>query len=173
MEPSFELTEDMLWDYADGLLSPAEKTQVDKYLDVHPEQRAMLDAIVAEKRHFSALPLEHPDAGFADRVMAAWATEQSGKTDISSDKSRDWIIYGIGGLLAVFLLLPIAMIFVSAPDAAPMGIDPSSYIPEIPWEQIFSGPVARFGMPLALLFFAFRFLDQYLQQKKVLAQLQV
>ncbi len=173
MEPSFVLTEDMLWDYADGFLSAAEKAQVDDYLRQHPEHHARLDAIMAEKRNFSALALEHPNAGFADRVMAAWATEQGGKTDFSADKSRDWIIYGIGGLLAVFLLLPIAMIFVSAPDAAPMGIDPSSYIPEIPWEQIFSGPVARFGMPLALLFFAFRFLDQYLQQKKVLAQLQV
>lgn len=173
MEPSFVLTEDMLWDYADGFLSAAEKAQVDDYLRQHPEHHARLDAIMAEKRNFSALALEHPNAGFADRVMAAWATEQGGKTDFSADKSRDWIIYCIGGVLAGILVLLIAMVLASAPESAPMGIEPSDYIPEVPWAKIFSGPIARFGMPLALLFVGFRFLDQYLQQKKVLAQLQV
>lgn len=172
MEQSFVLTEDMLWDYADGFLSPAEKAQVEDCLRRTPEHRERLDAIMAEKRNFSALSLEHPDAGFADRVLAAWTAEQAGKADLSADKSRDWIAYGIGGLLTGFLFLLIVLIFNSAPDAAPMGIEPTDYIPEIPWAQIFSGPIARFGMPFALLFVGFRFLDQYLQQKKVLAQWQ-
>ncbi|MBL7780938.1 MAG: hypothetical protein JNM22_06950 [Saprospiraceae bacterium] len=172
MEQSFVLTEDMLWDYADGFLSPVEKAQVDDYLRQHPEQHARLDAIMAEKRNFSALALEHPDAGFADRVLAAWATEQGGKADLSAEKSRDWIAYGIGGLLAGFLFLLIVLIFASAPEATPMGIEPTDYIPSIPWAKIFSSPIARFGMPFALLFVGFRFLDQYLQQKKVLAQWQ-
>lgn len=164
----------MLWDYADGFLSPEEKIRVDEYLHGNPEHRSRLDAIMAEKRMLAALPTERPDIGFADRVMAAWVAEQTGHRQLSADRGKDWIIYAIAVAMGVFMLLPILLIFFSA---ASIGTEvvPSEYLPQTPairWADIFTHPVMRFGMPLVLLFFCFRFLDQYLQQKKVLARLQ-
>ena len=76
MENKFLLTDEMLWDYADGFLSPAEKGQVEDYLRGNPEWKARLDMIQAEKRELFSMTLEAPNPGFADRVMAAWAAEQ-------------------------------------------------------------------------------------------------
>ena len=174
MEQPFVLTEDMLWDYADGFLSPEEKTRVHEYLLLHPEQMSRLDAIADEKRRFASLPTERPNAGFADRVMAAWVSEQAGSRQIVAGKGKDWVVYSIAAAMGLFLLLPILLIFISAPASA-TDLIPAEYLPQtptIPWTEIFASPVMRFGMPLVLLFFSFRFLDQYLQQKKMLAKLQ-
>lgn len=174
MEQPFVLTEDMLWDYADGFLSPEEKMRVDAYLQQHPEQAPRLDAITAEKKLFAALPTERPNAGFADRVMAAWVSEQAGSRQMAATPGKDWIIYSIAAAMGLFLVLPILLIFFSNPAGA-TDVIPAEYMPQtpvIPWAEIFSGPVLRFGVPLALMLFSFRFLDQYLQQKKMLAKLQ-
>ncbi|MCC6279103.1 MAG: hypothetical protein IT262_00780 [Saprospiraceae bacterium] len=169
MDNNFLLTDDMLWDYADGFLAREEKMQVDAYLSQNPEHRSRLDAILAEKRAFSALPLDRPKAGFADLVMAAWVAEQSGNPSLATNKGKDWIIYCIAAAMGFFILLPIVLIIVSAPTVS-TDIIPAEYIPQapaIPWVKIFTSPIMRFGMPLTLLFFCFRFLDQYLQQKKM------
>ena len=174
MENNFLLTEDMLWDYADGFLVPEERMQVDAYLRQHPEHQSRLDTILAEKRVFAALPLDRPKAGFADRVMAAWVAEQSGNRSLAPQKGRDWIIYCIAAAMGIFMLLPIVLIAISAPTIG-TDIIPAEYLPQtpvIPWVKIFTSPVMRFGLPLSLLFFCFRFLDQYLQQKKMLERLQ-
>ena len=80
MENNFLLTEDMLWDYADGFLPQEEKMQVDAYLRRHPEHQSMLDTILAEKKAFAALPMDRPKPGFTDRVMAAWVAEHPQST---------------------------------------------------------------------------------------------
>ena len=173
MENNFLLTEDMLWDYADGFLAQEDKMKVDAYLRQYPEQQARLDVILNEKRGFAALPLERPKAGFADRVMAAWVAEQTGSPSVAPDKGKDWIIYCIAAAMGFFILLPIVLIAISAPANA-TDIIPAEYMPQapvVPWGKIFTGPVMRFGLPLTLLFFCFRFLDQYLQQKKMLERL--
>lgn len=164
----------MLWDYADGFLSAADKVRVEEYLRLHPEFQPRIDAIMAEKKVFAALPTDRPISGFADRVMAAWVAEQAGSRSHAAEKGKDWIIYTIAAAMGFFLLLPILLIFISAPASA-TDVIPAEYMPQtpaIPWTQIFTSPAMRFGMPLVLLFFCFRFLDQYLQQKKLLARLQ-
>lgn len=174
MENNFLLTEDMLWDYADGFLPQEEKMQVDAYLRRHPEHQSRLDAILGEKNAFAALPMDRPKPGFADRVMAAWVVEQSANPSLSSEKGKDWIIYGIAAAMGFFILLPIVLLAISAP-AISIDMIPAEYIPEtpvIPWGKLFTSPAMRFGLPLTLLFFCFRFLDQYLQQKKMLVRLQ-
>lgn len=173
MEQPFLLTDDMLWDYADGFLSPEEKIRVDEYLRSHSEHRSRLDAILAEKRSLAALPMERPVTGFADRVMAAWVAEQTSSRQHAADRGKDWMIYAIAGAMGFFMLLPILLMIISA---ASLGTDvvPAEYLPTqaIPWGEMFTHPAMKFGLPLVLLFFCFRFLDQYLQQKKVLARLQ-
>lgn len=174
MEQEFLLNEDMLWDYADGFLSREEKMRVDEYLHLNPEYRRRLDAILAEKKSLAALPLDRPSTGFADRVMAAWVAEQTGNRQGAADRGKDWIIYAIAGVMGVFILLPILLILFSAGSIGPAVI-PQEYIPpaqSIPWGEIFTHPAMRFGLPLALLFVSFRFLDQYLHQKKLLVRLQ-
>lgn len=173
MENNFLLTDDMLWDYADGLLHPEEKVQVDHYLRQHPEHQTRLNTILAEKRAWTALPLDRPNAGFADRVMAAWVAEQSKNPGLVPNKGRDWIIYCIAAAMGFFILLPIVLLLLAAPSN--MGIISTEYIPQTPvilWGEIFLSPVMRFGLPLTLMFFCFRFFDQYLQHKKMLGRLQ-
>lgn len=174
MENNFLLTEDMLWDFADDLLAPEDRVKVDAYLLQHPEQQARIDAILAEKRVFAALPTEQPNTGFADRVMAAWVSEQARNQSVALNKGKDWIIYSIAAVMGLFVLMPIVLMVISAP-AVPTDIIPAQYLPQtqdIPWGKLFTNPIARFALPMALLFFSFRFLDQYLQQKKMLGQLQ-
>lgn len=175
MEQKFLLTEDMLWDYADGFLSSEEKIRVDEYLRQSPEYQSMLDTILAEKRAMRAVPSERPSAGFADSVMAAWVAEQVGQRQLSGDKGKDWIAYAIAIAMGTFIFLPIVLMLFSAGSGNIEAV-PVPYLqktPNIPWATIFTHPAMRIGLPLMLVYFSFRFLDQYLQQKKLLARLHV
>ena len=94
---NFLLNDALLWDYADGLLDPTAKQQVDAYLKQHPEWKARLEMVLAEKKAlFGAHALEKPFPGFSDHVMAAWTTGQVEAFAASAKaKGRDWIVYGV------------------------------------------------------------------------------
>ena len=131
MENNFLLTEDMLWDYADGFLPQEEKMQVDAYLRRHPEHQSMLDTILAEKKAFAALPMDRPKPGFADRVMAAWVAEQSANPSLSSEKGKDWIIWLIAAVFGLFLITPVVVMVAGAMQLSPEQL-PAIAIPELP-----------------------------------------
>ena len=167
MENNFLLTDELLWDYADGFLEEATVLQVDAYLKQHPEQRKRLSSIEAEKRAFAALPLEKPRAGFADGVMAAWVSEQAAARAVAPVKPRDWVISTITGLMGVLMLLFFVIVVAMAPGMEPMTI-PDQYIPKVPlidWTLLFESPVLRYGMMLTLVLLVLKTLDKYLQQR--------
>jgi len=170
MENNFMLTDDLLWDYADGLLEGDEQIRVASYLGQHPEYQARLDAILSEKRAFSALRMEKPNAGFAQQVMAAWATEQvpAKALDLAKPKGRDWILWGIAAAFGLMMLAPLWM----APAAAPAFQIPDAYIPQIQvptfdWAGFFSSAWLRNLVLLTTAFMALKLLDKYLQVRNM------
>ncbi|MBL7828971.1 MAG: hypothetical protein JNJ57_20220 [Saprospiraceae bacterium] len=165
MNNHFLLTDDMLWDYADGLLSDKEKAQVAAYLQQHPEHQVRLKAIEAEKNALLNLPFEKPNKGFADRVMASWVAEQASVR--AAVRKPDWILSSITIVFSLFILGFLALFMFLAPGAA-VEI-PTSLIPEIPsfdWAAVFQNQGFYYGFMLILAYLGLQILDKYLQQKR-------
>ncbi|MDO8365473.1 MAG: hypothetical protein Q7T20_01665 [Saprospiraceae bacterium] len=173
MENNFMLTDDLLWDYADGFLEGEEKLRVDHYLRQHPEQQLRLDAILSEKRAFSAMPLEKPNTDFARQVMAAWSAEQAPAkaAAIAKSKGRDWILWGITLTFGLLIAAP----FLLFPAATPAGVTiqiPEEYIPQfqVPtfdWAGFFSSALLRNTVLLTMAFMGLKLLDKYLQVRNI------
>ena len=167
MENNFLLTDDLMWDYADGFLETKEKARVDAYLRQHPEQRERLDAILAEKRAFAALPLEKPKPGFADRVMAAWAAERAYAR--ATAPRKDWMVYIISAVFGLFI--------VSAMVVAGMQETPAQLLVELPkvpdydWSELFSNPILQYGLYFGLTLLSLKLVEQYLHQRQMLDKL--
>lgn len=164
------LTDDLLWDYADGFLEGDDKMRVDAYLRQYPEQKARLDAILSEKRAFSALTLEKPNAGFAQQVMAAWAAEQAPAKASApvKPKGRDWILWGIAAAFGLMMLVPLWM----APAAAPAFQIPEEYIPQVQvptfdWAGFLSSAWLHNTVLLTMAFMGLKLLDKYLQVRNL------
>lgn len=167
MKDTLMLSDDMLWDYADGFLDAAEKQRVEDYLRLNPEWQARLEIILAEKREMFSLPLESPDPGFADRVMAAWAAEQVHVR--AKAKGRDWMIWLIAGVFGLFLLTPVVVMVVAALQLSPEQI-PSIAIPEMPaidWSIWVNNSFLQYGLLLTIVLVGLRFLDKYLQHRRL------
>lgn len=168
MENNFLLSDDLLWDYADGFLTEAEKIRVDAYLRQHPEWQERLEAILAEKRAFHATPLEKPKPGFSDRVMAAWAAETHANYAANA-KGKDWIIYLISSVLGLFIC---AAFVVAGMQAAPTNLPVE--IPKVPsydWSQIFDNQILQYGLFFLLALITLKFVEKYLEQRRVLDRL--
>lgn len=167
MENTFFLTDDLLWDYADGFLTAVKKHQVDAYLSLHPEWQARLQLILEEKRELAALPMESPSPGFSDRVLAAWAAERVKST--AEAKGNDWVIRLIAVVFVLFVLTPVVVMVVAAlqiPAAeAPAFELPQVSLPLEQWDSWLTSPVLLMGGMLAFVFFGLRFLDKFLFQR--------
>jgi len=167
MENTFFLTDDLLWDYADGFLTGAEQQQVEAYLGKHPEWQIRLQQIRDEKRELAALPMETPSPGFADRVMAAWAVEHVKKT--AETNGKDWVIRLIAVVFVLFVLTP-AIVMVVAALQIPAAEAPAFELPQVSlpveqWDSWLTSPVLLMGLMLAFVFFGLRFLDKFLLQR--------
>lgn len=163
MENNFMLTDDLLWDYADGFLDTAEKQQVERYVQLHPDAQRRLDQILAEKRELSALSLESPNAGFADRVMAAWAVERI--HEHAQAGGKDWILRLIPAVFSLFVLTPVVVMVFAALQLNPADL-PAVSLPEIPtvdWASWIGSPVLQYGLLLTLVLIGLRFLEKYVQ----------
>lgn len=163
MENNFLLTDNMLWDYADGFLSPEEKKQVDAYLHLHPEWKAHLDAILKDKKAFADLSPDRPDAGFSDRVMAAWTVEHVRSK--ATKPGTDWIVRTIAIVFGFFVLVPVFMIIFSAVQISPSELIPFEMpaLPQVNWAGIMGHPAMHYTVYLGLTFLFLRLLEKYLR----------
>lgn len=167
MDQNLILTDELLWDYADGFLTPAEQGQVETYLDQHPDWAQRLQSILEEKRELLSMPLEAPNAGFSDRVMAAWAAEQVHVK--ATAKGNDWIIRLIAAVFGLFILTPVIVMVIAALQMSPA--DAPAYqlptLPEIDWSVWVESPFLQYALLLSLAFVGLRFLDKYLQHRRL------
>jgi hypothetical protein len=162
MENNFLLTDDLLWEYADGLLDAAGKAHVDAYLRERPEWRERLEMVLAERRALLDLPMAKPKAGFADGVMAAWVAEQVGAGAQSPAKGRDWAMYAIAGVFGLFLLSLLVALLLSA-SSIPIPDGYAAELPMLDWAGLLSSAFVRYALLLTLGFVGLRFLEKYLQ----------
>lgn len=172
MDNHFILTEDILWDYADGLLDADTKALVEKYLAQKPTDRARLAAIMGEKQALAEMPLAKPAANFADKVMAAWTFEQQ-KARIAAAPKNDWGIWaiaiGFGLLMAAPLLL--ALFWGGGATDSPINL-PQFEVPMAVQKFDLLGalgsPVSQYAFYLALASLSIRLLEKYLHYRRFL-----
>lgn len=167
MENNFLLTDDLLWDYADGFLDPETTAQVESYLRQHPEWQSRLDTIQTEKKAFMTLNLEQPKPGFADSVMAAWAIEQVQSK--ASESGKDWIIRLIVAVFSLFVLIPLVVMVLAAVQVTPSALVPFEIpaMPNVDWAGLFNNSAIHYTLYLGLTFLLLRLLEKVLQQKGV------
>ena len=161
------LTNDMLWDYADGLLEVSDFQRVTDALRQHPKAARQLEAILAEKKAFATLPLENPKAGFADRVLAAWTLEQV-QLRPAAKKGRDWMILLITGGFGLLLLFPLVALIVTALRGGAAALPAEYKLPAVDWAGVLANSTLHYVIGLAFIFISLRLLDRYLQQAKPL-----
>lgn len=164
---NFLINDDLLWDYADNLLEPAVKQQVDAYLKQYPEWQMRLDAVLAEKKNlFGAHTLEKPFSGFADHVMAAWTSGQVEAFAASAKtKGRDWIVYAVAAGFALFILMPILAFCVTLFQGEPVNLPVE--LPNMPtydWMALLKLPMLQYAAYLSLTFLALRLAERFLLQ---------
>ncbi|MBL7809626.1 MAG: hypothetical protein JNN28_17530 [Saprospiraceae bacterium] len=170
MDHNFKLTDEILWDYADGFLPAEERIQVESWLRQHPESQVRLDHILVEKRAFASAPMEKPDSGFAQQVMNAWAQEHAPVKSTVAKKTLDWIFWAAGSILIFMVFVP----FLLAPDAPatkPMQI-PEKFVPQISvpaydWAGLLNSHMTYFLILAILAFLSLKLLDKYLQVRKL------
>jgi hypothetical protein len=164
MDNHFLMTDDMLWDYADGLLTAPEKEQVDAYLHQHPEWQSRLDVVLLDRKAFSAFPLDKPDTGFADKVMAAWAVEH-----VHSKATRpgnDWIVRLIAIVFGTFILAPLVMVFAMATTG---GEDtPVRWqldLPSVDLASWLSHPALHYSLYLVITYLALSLVEKFIRRQ--------
>jgi anti-sigma factor RsiW len=135
--------ENLLWDYADDLLSPSERQQVEALLANDPTLKQGLERILLEKNTFSSLPLEQTPMSFSNNVMAAWQQEQSVAVYVPQP---NWIIRSITAIFALLLVASLVAICWAIPSL------PSISLPKIPISLLPNlATVTRLVQPLILL----------------------
>jgi anti-sigma factor RsiW len=160
------LNDDLLWDYADGLLSEEQRMQVDALLRLQPEAQLRLDAILAEMRALKALPLGKPDAGFADRVMVAWVGEQA--LGRAQKRGNDWIIWAVSLVFSLVVLFTIISMLYSLIAYGSPELPETVSVPELPQYDltgVLTHPLFRYGSLLLMSVLFLRLLDKFLYRK--------
>ena len=113
MKEQFQINEEMLWDYADGLLPEAETAFVRDVLESSEQWSAVLADIQAQKQLFSELPKQSPRMGFSANVMAAWNSEQSkvAQRRAKKDHLLQGVFWFMGTMLVGWLLIFVYALF--------------------------------------------------------------
>jgi anti-sigma factor RsiW len=165
------LNEDLLWDYADGLLDAREQAELENNLQHNPEWQQTLDGIMALKAQLHATPLDKPRRDFSDRVMAAWADEKM--TAFKPDKGKDWIVYLISTLFGMFILIPFIM-FIGQMSTLSSGSGTPLKLPEFnvtQWIDSMNFGSATLAGLMILCLLTVLFLDRFLRHRQFLASL--
>ncbi len=135
--------ENLLWDYADGLLSLSEQRHVEALLANDPALKKGLEGILLKKNAFSSLSLAQTPASFATNVLAAWQQEQLETVYVPQ---KNWIIRGITLAFTLLLLAGLILICWIAPTL------PSISLPTITSTLLSRLPtIAHWIQPLVLL----------------------
>lgn len=171
MDNHFIITEDILWDYADGLLDADTKSLVEKYLAQRPADRDRLTAIMGEKQALGSLPLDKPAANFADKVMAAWTFEQQ-KARIAAAPKNDWGIWAIAIGFGLLMATPLIFALFSGDSGTVSPKFPQFDLPmavqKFDLLGVLGSPVLQYAFYLALASLSIRLLEKYLHYRRFL-----
>jgi hypothetical protein len=170
--------ENLLWDYADGLLSENEAETVRLQLLENPTMQRQLEVILKEKNVLMDINLELPNRYFTDSVMAKWTMEQyqiHQNQTVNSGPQTDWILRAIGGLMAVFVLLPVLVAMITGGKGytnLPKTVELTQKLtlPKVDYSAFFSHPFVYYAFIFGLVYLGLQMFDKYLQQRFVLSR---
>jgi hypothetical protein len=163
--------EERLWDYIDGLSSPAERSALEEWMAANMEWQRKYRELLDVHQLMNGSELEEPSMRFTKNVMEEIARHQvapATKTYINKN-----IIRSIGAffltLIAGFLTYCLVQFKWSSPDSAsgPSQMA-SSYHTELEkfnWAKVLNGPYAVIFF-LVTVVLGLMLLDMYLQRKK-------
>ncbi len=172
MDNNLIINEEVLWDYADGFLTPEEHREVDTYLQLHPDWQIRLEEVMAFRAQLHATPLEKPRSGFTDRVMAAWATEQV--QAYQPGKNKDWIVFSVAAAFGLFILGGFVAVLVSLSGMSntPSQMElPQVQLPMSQLGAILQNQTLQMAFPIVLAVLSLFVLDKYLRHRRFLQNL--
>ena len=163
-----KISDAMLWDYADGFLSDAEKAQIEAILNQNPAEKARLLAIQGEKMALLNVPLVRPKGNFADKVMAAWVVEQH-QTRVAKIPEKDWAVVAIAAIFGLFVVAAISLMLVAGrgsmggSPAFPMAIPQALQQFDVAAALRLPGLIYTFY--LGLTYMTLRLVERFVQKK--------
>jgi hypothetical protein len=164
-----ETMEDRLWDYIDGLSSPAEKTAVEALINANIDWQRKYKELLNVHQLMTASDLEAPSMRFTKNVMEEIAHFQVAPATKSYINKN--IIRGIGAfflcLIAGLLVFVLRQFHWSSTPASSSKNLPSFDLglDRLDFAKLFGSlPVTLFMLVVVVL--GFVLLDMYLQQKK-------
>jgi hypothetical protein len=161
----------LIWDYADGLLSEEEADKMRLLIQENPLYQQQLNAILLEKKELTKLPLELPERSFADNVMAVWTKEKYETQKVFSPQKNtqlDWVIRSIFGALAAFTFIPLLLILVSGGKTKtnlPFDLTQKLTLPSVDYVGFLNNPYVYYTFYLGLIFIGLQYFDKLLLKK--------
>lgn len=140
-----EHMEDRLWDFIDGVSSPAEKTAVEELIAANAEWMRKYKELLDVHQLMSSSPLDEPSMRFTRNVMEEIARHQvapATKTYINKN-----VIRGIGGFFLSMILGLIAFFIVQVKMSKSTASAPDLKLPSVD----FSTPAVDLGKVLGSL----------------------
>ncbi len=130
-----KITDEQLWDLADGFLSNAQKIEIEQKINQNSDILARFENIQAQKRLFSMTEMEKPTSDFAAKLLQKWQTEQASvalETAIpTANHTILKIVFGAFSLLSIALLY---LVFSNQGVSEKIEIDFSTIT--IPWKTL-------------------------------------
>jgi len=164
-----ETMEDRLWDYIDGLSSPAEKSTVEALITANIEWQRKYKELLNVHQLMTSSDLDAPSMRFTRNVMdeiARYQVAPATKTYINKN-----VIRGIGGfflcLIAGLLVYVFGQVKWTSPGASALKMPSVDLggLDKIDYGRFFGSlPVTLFMLVVVVL--GFGLLDLYLQRKK-------
>lgn len=130
-----KITNDILWDFADGLLPNTQQKEIAQALLDNPTLQEQLDVIIQQKVLFSTTELEQPKLDFATTLLEKWAAEQPLQTATIAAPTTQVPL--LKGLFASFILLSITLLYLTFSSntvSEPLPIVVPNI--EIPWSKM-------------------------------------
>jgi hypothetical protein len=102
-----KITDEQLWDLADGLLSNAQKIEIEQELKLNAALQIRFGQIQTQKTLFSMSEMEKPKSDFAAQLLQNWQTEQQSVSletnTIATNHLLLKMVFGLFGLLSITL----------------------------------------------------------------------
>jgi hypothetical protein len=112
LKNGIQIDEELLFDYADGLLFDADAAELAQLIRSNATLRSQYESVMAQRQALRAvLRLEAPDKGFSAQVLAKWQAEQVQAT--RPKPVRDWRLVVVPVGLSALLMLSLGGVVLS------------------------------------------------------------
>ncbi len=130
-----KITDEQLWNLEDGLLSDAQKIEIEQEISKNTAIQVRFDNIQSQKMLFSMSEMEKPKPDFAKKLLQNWQVEQQSisleTTTFAANYTPLKMVFAAFGLLSLMLLF---FAFSNIGSSEPLGIVLPAF--HFPWKSI-------------------------------------